>query len=74
MSGRALLSGILWIETALGVEKLLEASRDGAVIVCISAFVARVLIVVTSELVGLVFTALMKIFLLSAVRVTVTSR
>ena len=74
MSGRALLIGILWIETALGVEKLLEASRDGAVIVCISAFVARVLIVVTSELVGLVFTALMKIFLLSAVRVTVTSR
>ena len=74
MSGRALLIGILWIETALGVEKLLEASRDGAVIVCISAFVARVLIDVTSELVGLVFTALMKIFLLSAVRVTVTSR
>ena len=74
MSGRAVLIGILVIETALGVEKLLETLSDGAVIVCISAFVALVLIVVTSARVGLVFTALMKIFLLSAVRVTVTSR
>ena len=74
MSGRALFIGLVVTETASGCEKSLKALSDGAVIICISALVASVLIVVTNALVGLVLTALMKIFLPSALRLTVASR
>ena len=66
------------METALGREKSLEALNDGAVMVFNSARGAgsapSIVIVVSNGLVELVFTALMKSVLPSAVRLAVASR
>ena len=66
------------MKTAAGRAKSFAAVSDGALIVFISARSSGIapctLMVVANALVGLVFTALMKIVLPSAVRLTTASR
>ena len=75
---RPLRSVLLLIETASGLEKSFAACSDGAVMVFNSARAAgmapAIVILVSSELVRLVFTALIKIVLPSAVRLPTASR